>query len=185
MLVFATVLLILPSLIYTTMDEEMAHISGVRTWLVHLLLLVMVVGRWSAPAARMVGMLMINALMILPGATARLVSRRFYVVLVVSLVVGIVGVSVSLLGAIGIAISNTRFSWLSSVPPGPIIVLTLFLIFLATWLAVPALSADGTGNFPRRRQAPCRPRPGPRQGRKRPFDPAGGGAAPTPASIPL
>ena len=85
--VFAVVLLMLPSFIYTAMDEEMARISGVKTWLVHLLLLVMV-SVVITVAARMVGTLMINALMILPGATARLVSRRFYGVLAVSLLVG-------------------------------------------------------------------------------------------------
>lgn len=159
-LVFAVVLLILPSLIYTTMDEEMARISGVRTWLVHLLLLVMVSVVIST-AARMVGMLMINALMILPGATARLVSRRFSRVLVVSLVVGVGGVTLSLLGTIGIAMAEMELPGrksivlhaFSSVPSGPLIVLSLFLIFLATWL---------TRGFFRRRnreRPPAPPRP--------------------------
>lgn len=127
--VFLVVLLMLPSFIYTTMDEEMARISGVRTWLVNLLLLVMV-SIVITVAARMVGTLMINALMILPGATAKLICRRFHGVLAASLLVGVMGVSASLLASILMA----EVSWLSAVPTGPILVLGLFGIFLATWL---------------------------------------------------
>ncbi len=127
--VFLVVLLMLPSFIYTVMDEEMARISGVKTWLVNLLLLVMV-SVVITVSARMVGTLMINALMILPGATAKLVCRRFHGVLAVSLLVGVVGVSGSLFGSIFMA----QVPWLSAVPTGPVLVLSLFLIFLVTWL---------------------------------------------------
>jgi ABC-type Mn2+/Zn2+ transport system permease subunit len=126
--VFAVVFLMLPSFVYTSMDEEMARVSGVKTWLVHLLLLLMV-SAVVAVASRMVGTLMINALMILPGATARMVSRRFRGVLIVSLGVGVLGVSGSLVGSIFMA----EVPWLSRVPTGPVLVLTLFTIFLCTW----------------------------------------------------
>jgi zinc transport system permease protein len=111
------------------MDEEMARVNGVKTTLVHLLLLIMV-STVIAVAARMVGTLMINALMILPGATARMVSRRFGGVLAVSLLVGVLGVSAALVGSIFLA----ETPYLSAVPTGPVLVLTLFAIFLATWL---------------------------------------------------
>jgi ABC-type Mn2+/Zn2+ transport system permease subunit len=129
-LVFAVVLRMLPSFIYTTMDEEMARVNGVKTWLVHLLLLVMV-SCVIAVAARMVGTLMINAMIILPGATARLVSRRFGGVMVASLLAGVLGVTAALFASIAVAAAKVRF--ISSAPTGPILVLTLFLIFLATW----------------------------------------------------
>lgn len=128
-IVFALVFLMLPSFVYTAMDEEMARVNGVKTWLVHLLLLIMV-STVIAVAARMVGTLMINALMILPGATARMVSRRFNVVLAVSLLVGVLGVTAGLLASIFMA----GAPYLSAVPTGPVLVLTLFLIFLVTWL---------------------------------------------------
>lgn len=130
--VFAIVLLALPSFIYTTMDEEMARVSGVKTWLVNLLLLVMV-SIVITVAARMVGTLMINALMILPGATARLLSRRFNRVLAWSMVIGVCGVTASLLGTIGMAMVAQDVPWLSHVPTGPVLVLALFAIFLVTW----------------------------------------------------
>jgi ABC-type Mn2+/Zn2+ transport system permease subunit len=126
--VFAVVFLMLPSFIYTSMDEEMARVNGVKTWLVQMLLLIMV-SAVIAVAARMVGTLMINALMILPGATARMLSRRFGGVLAISIVVGVVGVSGGLLGSICMA----GVPSLSHVPTGPVLVLTLFMIFLATW----------------------------------------------------
>jgi ABC-type Mn2+/Zn2+ transport system permease subunit len=127
--VFAIVFLMLPSFIYTAMDEEMARVNGVKTTLVHLLLLIMV-STVIALAARMVGTLMINALMILPGATARMMSRRFGGVLAISLVVGVLGVS----GGLFASICMTEVPYLSAVPTGPVLVLTLFVIFLATWL---------------------------------------------------
>jgi ABC-type Mn2+/Zn2+ transport system permease subunit len=126
--VFAVVFLMLPSFIYTAMDEEMARVNGVKTALVHLLLLVMVSAVITV-AARMVGTLMINALMILPGATARMLSRRFGGVLAISLGVGVVGVCGGLVGSIAMA----NVPALSSIPTGPVLVLTLFVIFLATW----------------------------------------------------
>jgi zinc transport system permease protein len=127
--VFAVVFLMLPSFIYTSMDEEMARVNGVKTWLVHLLLLVMVSAVITV-SARMVGTLMINAMMILPGATARMVSKRFGGVLAVSLLVGVLGVSGSLLASIFM----TQVPWLQAVPTGPVLVLTLFGIFLCTWV---------------------------------------------------
>jgi ABC-type Mn2+/Zn2+ transport system permease subunit len=127
--VFAVVFLMLPSFIYTAMDEEMARVNGVKTWLVHLLLLIMV-STVIAVSARMVGTLMINALMILPGATARMMSRRFGGVLAISLLVGVLGVTGSLLASIFVF---TDVPYLQAVPTGPILVLTLFLIFLTTW----------------------------------------------------
>jgi len=134
--VFGVVFWMLPSFIYTAMDEEMARVNGVKTTLVHLLLLIMVSAVITV-AARMVGTLMINALMILPGATARMISRRFGGVLTASLLVGVLGVSGSLLGSILLtwySASTGTMTWLTHLPTGPMLVLTLFVIFLATWV---------------------------------------------------
>ncbi len=146
LLVFIIVLLALPSFIYTTMDEEMARVSGVRTSLVHLLLLVMV-SSVIAVSARMVGTLMINAMIILPAATARMISRRFGGVLAISLLVGVLGVMAALGASIALAATNVPF--LNSVPTGPVLVLTLFLIFLATWFIRRARLSRERGQKPR------------------------------------
>jgi ABC-type Mn2+/Zn2+ transport system permease subunit len=134
--VFAIVFAMLPSFIYTAMDEEMASVNGVRVRLVHLLLLIMVSAVVTV-AARMVGTLMINALMILPGATARMVSRRFGGVMTVSLLTGVLGVGGSLLGYTVLSWYSAKsgaMAWLTHVPTGPVLVLTLFAIFLTTYV---------------------------------------------------
>ena len=110
--------------LYTTLDEEMARVNGVptraiNTLLLFLISLVIVVG------VRMVGFLMITAMTIIPGATAAMISRRFGGVMAASVAVGVGGMLISLLLAF-----NTK---LSNFPPGPILVLVLFLIFGVTW----------------------------------------------------
>jgi zinc transport system permease protein len=107
----------------------MARVNGVRTGLVNFLLLVMV-SVVITVSARMVGTMMINALMIIPGATARMLSRRFHGVLAASLIIGVVGVTTSLIFAILMAMVPA----LGAVPTGPILVLTQFIIFLIIWI---------------------------------------------------
>ena len=155
--VFGIVFLMLPSFVYSAMDEEMARVNGIRTGLVHVLLLVMVSAVVTV-AARMVGTLMINALMIIPGATAKLISRRFGGVLAASLLVGVLGVS----GALVLNIVTTwasqqsqEFAWVTHVPTGPVLVLTLFAIFLAVWgIRKLAIRADEPARSGRARRRP-------------------------------
>lgn len=134
--IFAVVLFMLPSFMYASMDEEMARVGGVKVRLVNLLLLIMVSALVTL-AARMVGMLMINALMILPGATARMLSRRFDGMLRASLLVGVLGVAASLMGYTALAWAAQdapHLAWLGHIPSGPVMVLTLFVIFLVVYL---------------------------------------------------
>ncbi len=74
--VFAVVFSMYSAFVYTALDEEMARINGVPVGLINTLLLLMV-SVVIVMAMRMVGLFMINALMIIPGATARLMSRSF------------------------------------------------------------------------------------------------------------
>lgn len=111
--------------LYTTLDEEMARINGVSTRLVNFLLLLMV-STVTVVCVRMVGFLMITALMIIPGATANMLSRKFGGVLVISILIGTLGTSAA--------------TWLMIVPPfdqyssGPLVVLLLFGVFGVVWL---------------------------------------------------
>jgi ABC-type Mn2+/Zn2+ transport system permease subunit len=123
--VFLVVLALYNEFVYTTLDEEMARINGVNTRLVNLLQLSLV-SLLVVVGARMAGAMLITAIMILPGATAGMLSRRFNGVLMGSLLVGILGVGSGLLVAVNPP--AWRFS------SGPVLVLMLFLVFLAVWL---------------------------------------------------
>jgi len=112
-------------LVYTTLDEEMARINGVNITFINILQifltsLVIVVG------VKMIGAMMITALTILPGATAKMLSRKFNGVLLASFPTGTLGIAAGLY----LAITPP----LNEVSSGPVLVLTLFIIFLATWI---------------------------------------------------
>jgi zinc transport system permease protein len=128
-IIFAVVFSMYHAFIYTALDEDMARINGVPVKLINVLLLVMV-SVLVVVAGRMVGLLLINALMIIPGATAKMISRSFGRVLVASLLIGTLGVGGSLLLVILMAACPP----LDHCPPGPVIVLTLFLIFAVVWI---------------------------------------------------
>lgn len=110
--------------LYTTLDEEMARINGVNTRLINLLLLIMI-SLVVSICVRMVGFLMITALMIIPGATANLISRRFAGVLLVSLLIGTLGTSAATWAAL--------IPPIDKFPPGPLVVAVLFAIFAVVW----------------------------------------------------
>lgn len=104
-------------LFYAT-DERQAEASGVRVAVVHyglilLLAVVIMVGM------RLMGTVLVVALLVLPGATGMLLGRSTRSVWAVSIVAGVLG------GASG-PLVNLGWSW---VPEGPAIVLVLFGIF--------------------------------------------------------
>lgn len=112
--------------LYTTLDEEMARVNGVNTRLVNVLLLTMI-SLVIVVGVRMVGFLMITAMTIIPGATATMVSRRFSGVLTASLLIGTLGTAWALVVALNV-------ESMGNFPAGPVLVLTLFAVFAATWL---------------------------------------------------
>ncbi len=122
---FALVAVLYYQLLYTTLDEEMARVNGVKTRLINALLQCMVAVTIVA-GVRIVGAFMILALMVIPGATANLLSRRFDRVMLISLLVGTLGA----LGGITLSLATP----LGEYPPGPILVLVLFVIFAMVWL---------------------------------------------------
>ncbi|MCL2640499.1 MAG: metal ABC transporter permease, partial [Phycisphaerales bacterium] len=112
-------------LVYTTLDEDMARINGVNITFINVLQiflnsLVIVVG------VKMIGAMMITALTILPGATANMLSRKFNGVLLASFLTGFFGIAAGLF----LVITPP----LNEVSPGPVLVLTLFVIFVVVWL---------------------------------------------------
>ncbi len=103
-------------------DPEGAKIAGIPFKLIHLGSLA-VLAVTIALAMKIAGVLLVGALIVIPGATAGLISHRASSVVVWSIGIGAVS---SLSGAV--AAVNYDLS------PGPIIVLILFGVFLAARL---------------------------------------------------
>jgi len=101
-------------------DETVSRVSGVRTRVLHYLLLIMIAAI-IVLCMKLLGLILVNALLIIPGATALLVSRRLSMVLISSIVVGEIGMVGGYLAAFGLAGGQ--------LPVGPMVVLLLALIF--------------------------------------------------------
>ena len=105
-----------------TFNEEMARAEGVpvkklRYFFMFLVVAVVIV------SSRVVGVLLVTSMLILPGAVGSLTSHSMFGITTVSVATALVS------SLIGLSISNSY-----DVPPGPVIVLSGFLIFLGTYL---------------------------------------------------
>lgn len=105
-------------------DHVAARVGGVRTTFIHYLM-VMVVAVLIIVGVRVVGSLLVTAMLVLPGVIAILLSKRMSRVVMISIISGLVG---SLTGMV--VHHHFRF-----IPAGPAIVLVLFAFFLAALLA--------------------------------------------------
>jgi zinc transport system permease protein len=104
-----------------TFDEELAQASGVNTvWLRYAL--VMLIAATVILAAKVVGVLLATALLILPGAIGTLSGRNMPFI-----------VFLSMDAAIGCATTGMMISNSVNVPPGPVIVLLVFMCFLVAF----------------------------------------------------
>lgn len=107
-------------------DEEFARVTGLPVRLLNLLLAVTAAVTVTV-SMRVVGLLLISALMVIPVAAAQQVTRGFALTLGLSVGVGVV-----------VALSGTVLSYHADVPPGASIVLLAIAVFaLVTVLAVP------------------------------------------------
>lgn len=112
-----------PILMYC-MDASLARTSGVNTAAAHYGLILMVAVAITA-GVPLVGSVLITAMLILPGATASLISRRLGPTLAWAVAISIGGT------LIGILVNR----YTPAIPQGPAIVLTLMLLFLIAWVA--------------------------------------------------
>jgi ABC-type Mn2+/Zn2+ transport system permease subunit len=119
-------------ILYYCFDPLMAEASGVRAGFIHYLLMILV-ALTIVIGMQITGSVLVTALLVLPGATAGLLARGLRTVIAVSIVV-------ALIAAVTGVECNARWRFL---PTGHVIVLTLFLEFLAAYTfskARPALS---------------------------------------------
>jgi ABC-type Mn2+/Zn2+ transport system permease subunit len=118
--VVATVLLLGKEIVYYCFDPAMAEASGVRTGFIHYLLMLLVAATIIV-GSRIVGTVLVTALLVLPGATAGLLTARLRASVVAAVVIAVIGATT------GLAL-NHRWPF---VPTGPAMVLALFALFLA------------------------------------------------------
>jgi zinc transport system permease protein len=141
--VLATTLLLRPWLFAASQDEEYARVSGLPVRTLNLLLAVTAAVTVTV-AMRVVGLLLVSALMVVPVAIAQQAARSF-----AGTLFGAIGVGV------GIALVGTAVSGVYDLRSGP------FIVVLA--LALFAVTAVGTGLLRRRRgrRAPAEVFPAP------------------------
>jgi ABC-type Mn2+/Zn2+ transport system permease subunit len=106
------------------MDPKLAELAGVSAGRVHLGLLLAVAATMTA-GARLIGAVLVVALLVIPGATA----ARLAVTLRGTWLVSTLVATASVLGAAGWAYGLSKLGWI--VPAGPLVVLLLAAMFVA------------------------------------------------------
>ncbi len=117
-----TVVVLYKPLLYAAFDEESAQVSGVRVKRVNTILLVLTAVTVSM-AMRVVGVLLIGALMTIPVVTAMQVGKSFLQSIVLSIIF-----------ALGAVIGGLFLAYYWNLPAGGTIVLLSLAIFVVTAL---------------------------------------------------
>ncbi len=141
-------------------DEEFARVTGLPVRALNLLIAVTAAVTVSV-AMRVVGLLLVSALMVVPVAAAQQISRSFRTTFAVAVTIGV-----------SVALAGTTTSYYQDVPPGATIVLLAIGVFVVlTALATPlarrrarvlaaseaAGAAGGAAGVPGAPAAPRRP----------------------------
>lgn len=108
-------------------DEEFARVTGLPVQALNLLIAVTAAVTVSV-AMRVVGLLLVSALMVVPVAAAQQVSRSFRATFALAVGIGVV-----------VTLGGTTASYYRDLPPGATIVLLAIGIFLALTASAPLL----------------------------------------------
>lgn len=118
--VVGVVALLGKEIVYYCFDPAMAEASGVRGGFIHYLLILLVT-LTIVVGARVAGSILVTALLVLPGATALLLSDQLRRSVTASVLFGMVGAAGGL---------TAHWAW-PFLPTGPAIVLVMFASFVA------------------------------------------------------
>lgn len=119
------VLLLHKELVAVSLDREMARVAGLRVFALDLTLYVMVTIA-IVISVQTIGNILVLALLITPAATARMLTDRLPVMMVLAPVIG--GTS---------AVVGVYLSWSLDLPTGGTIVLVATAVFLLGWFLAP------------------------------------------------
>jgi zinc transport system permease protein len=114
-------------------DEEFARVTGLPVRLLNLLLAVAAAVTVTV-AMRVVGLLLVSALMVIPVATAQQIARGF---------AGTLGLSV--LFGVAVTLTGTSGSYYADVPPGATIVVLAIALFALVTGAAAVFAGRGAG----------------------------------------
>jgi zinc transport system permease protein len=120
--VSGVILIFLKEFFLITYNEELARVSGVRVQLLNILFLV-ALSVAIVISIRIVGIIMVSALLVIPGATARLFAKGLISMIVISCLAGMASVTAGL-----------YVSYEYDIAPGAGIVLTAAAIFFVPLL---------------------------------------------------
>lgn len=130
LVVAATVLLLLAAffkeIVFYAFEETASQVFGVPVRMIHYLVLALL-SVTIVLTVRLAGIVLVSALLVIPGATATLLSRRLGRVLIISWILSMVGV----IGGLVVSLEVGNLS------TGPCIVAVLCLIFSAALLSRP------------------------------------------------
>ena len=122
-------------LLFTTFDPEVAAASGISVPRMEGILMLLL-SATILVTVRVIGVLLISALLVLPAVTARLVTNSFGRMLWVSPLLG------SAFGCIGM-----YASWYADVPSGAVIILAGTSVFIVVYGVVGARRRSRVANF--------------------------------------
>jgi zinc transport system permease protein len=120
LVVLAIIFGLLRVIVFYAFDETSSRVFGVRATLLHYLMLTMIAAM-VVLCMKLLGLILVTALLIVPGASALMLSRRFNVVLIGSIAIGEIAMVGGYLAAFGFF--DGRFAI------GPIVVLMLGVLF--------------------------------------------------------
>lgn len=116
-IITGVIMLFLKELFLATYNEEIATVSGINVRLLNMLFIVSLAVS-IVISIRIVGIVMVSALLVIPGATARLFARNLFSMIILSCITGIVSV-----------IAGLFISYEYDIASGASIVLTAAAIF--------------------------------------------------------
>ncbi|GAA0464476.1 metal ABC transporter permease [Alkalibacillus silvisoli] len=120
--VITVIIFLYKELFALSFDEEFATVSGIRAKVIHYLFIIMT-ALVIAASIRIVGVLLVSALMTLPVATAMRVAKSFKQTIIYSIIYGEVAVIIGLISG-----------YYLEIPPGGTIVITSAILLGSTLL---------------------------------------------------
>lgn len=122
LVILATLVMIIKELLSITFNEELAVVSGIPTRLIKSIFLVSMAVA-IVMSIKVVGIILVSALLVIPGAVAQLLSRSFYSMILISCFIALFS-----------TITGLYLSYQFDLSPGGMIVLIITASFFAAFL---------------------------------------------------